>query len=193
MFVSFRRSAPALLALVFAGVGCAETAGRDAAAEQILQARAEARAQEARLAALEARQGAGLQQVGLLSALVGTLARDAAQRAEDLARQNEVLAARVAQVEKAEGELARAQAEAASPQTIVSKVQALIDAGLVKVVVKNGRARLEGPLPGATAQAPAEPEPKKTTPSDVVPELENPWARPTKPASVKVPEDKFGF
>ena len=77
MFVSFRRSALALVALVFACVGCAETAGRDAALTQILEARAEVRAQEARLAALEARQGAGLQQVGLLSALVGTEASPA--------------------------------------------------------------------------------------------------------------------
>lgn len=185
MFVSFRRSALFLVALVFAGVGCVDAAGRDATLAQLEQARADARAHEARLAALEARQGMGMQQVWLLSGLVGTVSRDNAQRAEDLARQNEVLAARVAQVEKAEGELARAQAEAASPQAIVRKVQALIDAGQVKVVVKNGHARLEGPLAGAEA--------KKPPTAEVVPELENPWAKPTKPASAKVPEDRFGF
>jgi len=183
MFVSSRRGAPALVALVFAGVGCVEAPGRDMALVQIQHARAEARAQEARLATLEARQGMAMQQVWVLSNLVSTLARDNAQRAENLARQGEVLAARVERVEKAEGELARAQAEAESPQAIVRKVQALIDAGQVKVVVKNGRARLEGPLVDG----------KKSTGTEVVPELENPWARPTKPASAKVPEDRFGF
>ncbi|UQA56082.1 hypothetical protein [Polyangium aurulentum] len=183
MFVCFRRGALALVALVFAGVGCAEAPGRDLALVQIQHARAEARAQEARVATLEARQGMALHQVWVLSNLVGTLARDNAQRAEDLARQNEALAARVERVEKAEHELARAQAEAESPQAILRKVQTLIDAGQVKVVVKNGRARLEGSLVDG----------KKTTTSDVVPELENPWARPTKPASPKAPDDRLGF
>jgi hypothetical protein len=67
-------------------------------------------------------------------------------------------------------------------------VQALIDAGQVKVVGKNGRAQLEGPLPGAAA---AQANGKNPMKPEVAPARES--VGPTKPASTKVPEDRFGF
>jgi hypothetical protein len=180
-----RRVAPVLGALLLSSAGCAETPGQDAAFARIQRLEAAARANEARIAVLEERQGMSMQHAWMMSGFVSTLARDVTQRDEALERQSDELEVRVEQTERTGAELAQAVQSAESPQALVRRVQAMIDAGQVKVVVKNGRARIVGGPALSSEQA------KKASAIDVVPELENPWDRPRKPQPP--PSNPLGF
>ncbi|WP_170319273.1 hypothetical protein [Polyangium spumosum] len=192
-----RRLVPLAGALSLACVGCAETTSGDLAMMEIQKLRAEARANEMRLAAIEGRQMYVAQQLSVLAGVIGEVGREAGARAESTARRQDELARHVAQVEQetiAERERARAAAEA--PQSIAARAQAMIDGGQIKATVKNGKTKLEV-VGGASASAPTAPSP----PSRRL-ELEDPWAaqrKPTAPASppVKPPgrrmSDDLGF
>lgn len=172
--------------LSFACVGCVDNTAGDMALAEVQKLKAEARATEARLAALEGRQMYVGQQLSYLAGVIGEVGREAAAKAESVARKQDEVAQNLERIERtgiAERERARAAAE--SPQVIAARAQAMIEAGQIKATVKNGRAKLEAVEGAATAASPVSP----SAPPARSPELEDPWAgqrKPTAPASPPV-------
>lgn len=148
-----------LITAVFAA-GCADPGRVDLAIAQVQEARAEASAREAEMVALRERQTTLLQQVQMLSSAVAVaLAR------EPKREQDEATAARLAEfglkLDRIEATVARSKEPAPTPPEqdlaaarraveaqaeeraqAVRKVQAMVEAGEVKVTVRNGRAQL---------------------------------------------------
>ena len=148
-----------LITAVFAA-GCADPGRVDLAIAEVQATRAEAATREAEIAALRERQATLLQQVQMLSGAVAVaLAR------EPKREQDDATGARLAEVslklDRIETTIARsrepasntqdtdiaasrraAEAQAEERAAAVRKVQAMVEAGEVKVSVRNGRAQL---------------------------------------------------
>jgi len=176
-------------ALALASAGCVDNTAGDMALAQVQRLEAQTRMTEARLGADEARQMYVAQQLSMISGVMSSLQKENAARAEEQARKDDEAAQRIDRLEKAEI-VRRERAEAEAPRLVVDRAQALIDSGKVKVVVKNGKARLE--LLDATpppVEMPARPA--------TSPELEDPWAKNAikKPALTKKParQEDLGF
>ncbi|MDC3957019.1 hypothetical protein [Polyangium jinanense] len=175
-------------ALSFACVGCVENTAGDMALAEVQKLKAETRATEARLAALEGRQMYVGQQLSYLAGVIGEVGREAAAKAELVSRRQDEVAQNLERLERAGIERERARAAAESPQTIVARAQAMIDAGQIKATVKNGRTKLEA-VEGAAPASPSIPPPSPPVAPTRSLELEDPWAgqrKPTAPASPPV-------
>ena len=174
--LSSRLLVPFVGVISFACVGCMESTSGDMALMEIQKLRAEARATEARLAAMEGRQMYVAQQVSMLGGVIGEVGREAGARAEAFAKKQDEITRQVEQAERAAAaERERARLAAEAPQSILARAQAMIDAGQIKATVKNGKTRLdlaEGTTPTASG---------KST------ELEDPWAAQRKPAVPPAP------
>jgi hypothetical protein len=198
----------ATLVLGILAAGCAETLP----SEQLGELQITARANESRLIELESRQAMMAQQLAQLSGFLSTVARDGVARDAELSRRTEGIEAWVAQVERAQAKAPEAVEERAA---MVQRMQSLIDAGQVQVTLKDGRAQLsvaggsaplpapagpgkpvfdDGGSPGKPGSAPKPPTKLVKHPEiDVVPELENPWARPKQRPAGRRETPDFGF
>ncbi|WP_170229174.1 hypothetical protein [Polyangium fumosum] len=177
----------------FACVGCVDNTAGDMALAEVQKLRMEARATEARLAAIEGRQMYVGQQLSYLAGVIGEVGREATARAESVSRKQEEVAQNIERIERAAvTERERARAAAESPQAIAARAQVMIDAGQIKATVKNGRTKLEA-VEGSAPASPPVPSPVPTSPAIRSVDLEDPWAaqrKPTAPASPAAPPVK---
>lgn len=170
-------------------MGCMENTSGDMALAQVQRLEAQARMLEGRIGAGEARQMYTAQQLSMMSSMLSSLQKENVAHAEEETRKGDEAVARIDKLERVE--IARRERELAeTPKNVVDRVQALIDSGKVKVVVKNGHARLELLEP---------PPPPQETPArpPTSPELEDPWAKNAvkKPVLTKKParQEDLGF
>ncbi|MDI3287482.1 hypothetical protein [Polyangium sp. 15x6] len=178
--------------LSFACVGCVDHTAGDMALAEVQKLRAEARATEARLAALEGRQMYVGQQLSYLAGVIGEVGREAAAKAESVSRKQDEVAQNLERIERAGIERERARAAAESPQAIAARAQAMIDAGQIKATVKNGRAKLEaveGTAPASPSVTPPSSAASPASPTRSL-ELEDPWAAQRKPPAPASPPVK---
>ncbi|HVK68934.1 MAG TPA: hypothetical protein VM694_30970 [Polyangium sp.] len=185
--VLLRLVVPFAGALSFACVGCVDNTAGDMALAEVQKLRMEARANEARLAAIEGRQMYVGQQLSYLAGVIGEVGREAAARAESVSRKQEEVAQNIERIERtAVTERERARTAAESPQVIAARAQAMIDAGQIKATVKNGRTKLEA-VEGAAPASPPVPSPVSASPSARSADLEDPWAAQRKPTAPTAP------
>ncbi|MDI1452127.1 hypothetical protein [Polyangium sp. 6x1] len=168
--------------LSFATLGCVDNTAGDMALAEVQKLRAEARATEARLAALEGRQMYVGQQLSYLAGVIGEVGREAAARAESVSRKQDEVGQNIERLERtAILERERARAAADSPQAIAARAQAMIEAGQIKATVKNGRTKLEAVEGAPPASPPVPSSPASPSPTTRSLELEDPWAAQRKP------------
>jgi hypothetical protein len=166
------------------GVGCVDPGRNDRAFAELEVVRREVATREGSLRAVEERQNALNQQMALIMAMAGqSFSRDP-RREDERDRRLALIAERVEHLDAVLTRLreddvptpidiaaARRAAETGSEEeraAAVRKVQALLDAGQVKVTVRNGRMQLSliRPLDGRVPQGPKVVAPAKVVDPD---------------------------
>lgn len=185
----------ALMFVALTSVGCMDQMQHDQAMQAMEAARNEG-AREGRLQALERQQAYLMQQIANLSAATNVGLAQASSKEDERDKQLTDISTRV----NAVAQLVSSWREEERPQHIdpearrlaeqtsapdraaaISKVQALIDAGQIKLLMRGGRIQLS-PVRPIDVTNPYEPPPRK------------PLAIPApKPAPIKRPVDRLGF